>query len=67
MLPTGTDTQHVNEMMAVVVNDFRIFDGHVFLSDKTLTWPPIHVCTLVCPEINGSDGHKHGLCFGHCC
>ena len=58
--------QHVNETMAVV-NDFRIFDGHVFLSDKTLTWPPIHVCTVVCPEINGSDGHKHGLCFGHCC
>ena len=48
--------QHVNETMAVV-NDFRIFDGHVFLSDKTLTWPPIHVCTVVCPEINGSDGH----------
>ena len=58
--------QHVNETMAVV-NDFRIFYGHVFLSDKMLTWPPIHVFTVVCPEINGSDGHKHGLCFGHCC
>ena len=36
--------QHVNETMAVVVNDFRIFDGHVFLSDKTLTWPLIPKC-----------------------
>ena len=26
--------QHVNETMAVVVNDFKIVDGHVFLSDK---------------------------------
>ena len=35
--------QHVNEIMAVAVKNFRIFSGHVFLkSDKTdtskLTW-----------------------------
>ena len=41
--------QHVNETIAVV-NDLRIFDGHVFLSDKTLTWPPIHVCTVSAPK-----------------